>query len=758
MAFLLPLSMALLGLNTWTIAADVPRASRQPALGKAFYTLFPKQGIDLSATEKFVKSITDADDLLPWADISDTLVSWTVEASPDEIETLKSNDGIGRVVYTNSPTKREDVKNYIVHPVDGYNKVQCNATQLFLENLIKPHQLTPPLVHFRSGELHIWAVKLTKDQRDAAAKEPGVLSIEDDRELKSHRATAPETSRLPQLSDPQIAERELHYETQLDAVQELRFVSQPTSVPDISKLKNYVYESHQGEGIYIYHVEQGVAYKTQHAEFPNVVPDNDHIRTKLARLTVSDPSVDASEGSHSTCTAIKAVGATYGSSKKAKLVVVKMAANLLSELLDAINEVANDIYHKPDRKKKSVVTISLSSGIPAGTLNERKLKGYLKDLFDFDVPVVVASGNDAEEEGRSDVDEIPAIWAEDEFPLIVVGSVNAAGARSTFSQGGTHLTVHAPGEDTTCLYKAGNTLKTGSGTSFATPLTAGQIANLLSYDDPPFDMSDGKVVANVRNYVASDQFGWVRDKVLAVWNGVDEAHNPPVVSSGDSSGTTAPPLHKQCTGLDSRKYVGRDELKRIIDKEFCPTAVEQKTLDSGSAAIMRSYNSGKMDAVAVAIEWLPNIQFEPNPDDCHKYLLQEIVDGCDGDDPHNPENFKGGGLLSVGDVTYRITPLTLRQPPKNGKQGGCDCTYNFADTRCWVWGSGWASADQGSALKGQLKDCALFPTGWTFDYGLGDDGREWSADFLVGIGQRDCVTEAAKESGANTDFVCHGNG
>ncbi|KAK6063014.1 Subtilisin-like protease 3 [Seiridium cupressi] len=664
MAFLLPLIMALLGLNTWTIATDVPRASRQPALGKAFYTLFPKQGIDLSATEKFVKSITHADDLLPWADISDTLVSWTVEASPDEIETLKSNDGIGRVVYTNSPTKREDVKNYIVHPVDGYNKVQCNATQLFLENLIKPHQLTPPL-------------------RDAAAKEPGVLSIEDDRELKSHRATAPETSRLPQLSDPQIAERELHYETQLDAVQELRFVSRPT-------------------------------------------------------LTFSDPSVDASEGSHSTCTAIKAVGATYGSSKNAKLVVIKMAANLLSELLDAINEVANDIYHKPDRKKKSVVTISLSSGIPAGTLNERKLKGYLKDLFDFDVPVVVASGNDAEEEGHSNVDEIPAIWAEDEFPLIVVGSVNAAGARSTFSQGGTHLTVHAPGEDTTCLYKAGNTLKTGSGTSFATPLTAGQIANLPSYDDPPFDMSDGKVVANVRNYVASDQFGWVRDKVLAVWNGVDEAHNPPVVSSGDSS--------------------GRDELKRIIDKEFCPTAVEQKTLDSGSAAIMRSYNSGKMDAVAVAIEWLPNIQFEPNPDDCHKYLLQEIVDGCDGDDPDNPENFKGGGLFSVGDVTYRITPLTLRQPPKNGKQGGCDCTYNFADTRCWVWGSGWASADQGSALKGQLKDCALFPTGWTFDYGLGDDGREWSADFLVGIGQRDCVTEAAKESGANTDFVCHGNG
>ncbi|KAK9774038.1 putative Peptidase S8/S53 domain-containing protein [Seiridium cardinale] len=757
MGFLLLLLTAFVGLNIWTTATDVPRTSRQPAPGKAFYTLFPKQGMDVLAIEKFMKSTLGIDDLLPWTDISDTLVSWTVEASPDELETLKSEDGIERVVQANSPTRREDAKDYIIFPVDGYNQAQRNATQLFLEDLIKPNALTPPLIH-RNGELHFWAVKLTKDQRDAAAKEPGVQDIADDRELTNNRATPPEVTGASQLTNRKIIERELRYETQRDAVNELRFVSQPTSVPDLNRLENYVYESHQGDGIYVYHIEYGVAYKSQSAEFPNVVSDSDHVLTPLARMIGSDPSVDASDESHSTCTADKAVGAKYGSSKGAKLVVVKMGAKVLAELMNAVNQVVNDIYFKPERKKKSVVTISLSSGLPKGGQEETRLKGYIEELFTYDVPVVVAAGNDAEEESRSDVDEIPAVWAEDEFPLIVVGSVNAAGARSSFSQGGKHLTVHAPGEDTTCLYKAGNTLKTGSGTSFATPLTAGQIANLLSYDEPPFDMSDGKVVANVRNYVASDQFGWVRDKVLGIWNGVDEAHNPPVVSFGDGSGTTAPPVHKQCSGLGGREYVGRDELKRIIEKEFCPTAVEQRTLDSGSAAIMRSYNSGKMDAVAVAIEWPPNAQFEPNPDDCHKYLLQEIVDGCDGDNPDNPENFKGGGFFSVGDVTYRITPLTLRQPPKNGKQGGCDCTYNFADTRCWVWGSGWASADQGGALKGQLKDCALFPTGWTFDYGLGDDGREWSADFLVGIGQRDCVTEAAKESGANTDFVCHGNG
>jgi hypothetical protein len=45
----------------------------------------------------------------------------------------------------------------------------------------------------------------------------------------------------------------------------------------------------------------------------------------------------------------------------------------------------------------------------------------------------------------------PALFANDGVPqVLVVGSVNAAGVRSDFSNLDTFVTVHAPGEDTAC--------------------------------------------------------------------------------------------------------------------------------------------------------------------------------------------------------------------------------------------------------------------------------------------------------------------
>lgn len=432
-----------------------------------------------------------------------------------------------------------------------------------------------------------------------------------------------------------------------------------------------------------------------------------------------------------------------------------------------------DVTVRADRKKRSVVSISMI-GDPADPESDVQelLEESLQELFELDVPVITGSGNNRR--NAQDVDTVPAQWARPTYPLIVVGSVDFDGKRSDFSQGGTQVTVHAPGKDVTCVPETGSEPSRGrSGTSFAAPLVAGEVANLLSYETVPLDTSDGSLVKNLRQYLAEDRASWKRVDQPAIWNGVDEAHGPTAAgsgddsddgssdsgSSGDGSSNTSPPLHKECAGLGSRKYVSRSELKRLIEDEFCPAAVKQGALDPGSAALMRPYNSGTMDAVDIAIEWQPGVQFTPNLDDCTKYLLQEITDGCDGDDQKgNPENFKGGGFFSVGDVTYRITPTTLRQPPGNGKRGGCDCTYNFADTTCVIWGGGWSGADTGSALKHQLAGCALFPTGWSFDYGLGSDGREWTAHAETGIGQRDCVGHAGVSAGGPSEFVCHGNG
>jgi hypothetical protein len=52
-----------------------------------------------------------------------------------------------------------------------------------------------------------------------------------------------------------------------------------------------------------------------------------------------------------------------------------------------------------------------------------------------------------------------------------------------------------------------------------------------------------------------------------------------------------------------------------------------------------------------------------------------------------------------------------------------------------VYGSHRLGGDWCKALKNQMDDCALLPGTWCFAYGVGDDGREWTAKSLTGVFQ-----------------------
>ncbi len=55
---------------------------------------------------------------------------------------------------------------------------------------------------------------------------------------------------------------------------------------------------------------------------------------------------------------------------------------------------------------------------------------------------------------------------------------------------------------------------------------AGVIANFLAYDTIPWDMSDGKVAANAKQYL-QDTANWKRlQGTKIIWNGVSEQDNP----------------------------------------------------------------------------------------------------------------------------------------------------------------------------------------------------------------------------------------
>ena len=181
--------------------------------------------------------------------------------------------------------------------------------------------------------------------------------------------------------------------------------------------------------------------------------------------------------SHSTCTASKAVGQTYGTAKGATLVVVKMADNTLAETGSIFDFVWQDIKSKK-RQKKSVVTVSLVSKTPIDPdkpdtwfMAQRREHDQIKVLLDNDVIVVASAGNHAKENGsdgkpRVNIDTAPTVFEGPDYPIIAIGATDFTGMPTDFSQGGDHLTILGPGKDINCQDKATKAPLVVSGTSF----------------------------------------------------------------------------------------------------------------------------------------------------------------------------------------------------------------------------------------------------------------------------------------------------
>ncbi|KAB5578895.1 hypothetical protein GE09DRAFT_1262190 [Coniochaeta sp. 2T2.1] len=304
--------------------------------------------------------------------------------------------------------------------------------------------------------------------------------------------------------------RAVTWVTQKDAATELVAISQPSTISDIEQLKNYVYDGNSGIKSFAYHLEMGAAPQRHPAEFPHVAPK--HLLTPRAQGLGRQPGEDYSPRFHGTCTADKAVGQQYGVAKKATLVVVTIADLSVEEFTAGFQEIAIDLVAHPERRKFSVVTLSICGPRhdpedPVLPPAMQLLKNAVQEVMDMDVPVVVAAGN-----GMS------AAFAEmfpDNFPLVVVGANDLKiNDKAPYSQ--LYPTLYAVGSDTTCWAESTTTPDTRlEGTS------GGQIANLLSYDDVPIDTSDGKLVQSMKDYFESDRGGWDRrPHAHVLWNGV----------------------------------------------------------------------------------------------------------------------------------------------------------------------------------------------------------------------------------------------
>ena len=203
---------------------------------------------------------------------------------------------------------------------------------------------------------------------------------------------------------------------------------------------------------------------------------------------------------------------------------------------------------------------------------------------------------------------------------------------------------------------------------------------------------------------------------------------PSFVTGPASSAPTTPTLPPpKCSGLSSKKYIAQSDLTSNIE-DFCKQAGAQGKQDRGSGSLGRTFNKDTPEEINLTITW-PDGQPLPDCSDA----LKTISDGCDGNDPANPMNWKGGGTVVSGDITWAIQPTALRQPAPKAPGGLCEgpgLQFN-------LWGVGYSSEDGGSCLKTNFNGC--MGSGYSFNYGLGDDGREWTMNGWLAPGQEDCA-------------------
>ena len=184
------------------------------------------------------------------------------------------------------------------------------------------------------------------------------------------------------------------------------------------------------------------------------------------------------ETGHGTAVTSKICGNIAGVAKKTTIIPVKInVANPLS-WTSMWTKVLQDIQRRQAanpssaRRGKTVVNFSINYPIDETfNIEGSQLKNILRSIMALDVVIVVSAGNNAVRNHSPALTDIPSKWAADDFPIIVVSSVDQRFRRSTWSQYSDKTSAWAIGEGNTVALPDSNTgmVRTGpntDGTSF----------------------------------------------------------------------------------------------------------------------------------------------------------------------------------------------------------------------------------------------------------------------------------------------------
>ncbi|KAJ4264538.1 proteinase B [Fusarium torreyae] len=218
---------------------------------------------------------------------------------------------------------------------------------------------------------------------------------------------------------------------------------------------SYIYDTTAGSGSYAYVVDSGV--QIAHNQFGG--------RASLGYNAVGGAHTDTL--GHGTHVAGTIAGSTYGVSKRANIISVKVFAGRegsTSTILAGFNWAVNDITSK-SRAGRSVINLSL--GGPAS----QTWTTAINAAYNSGVLSVVAAGNGDDNGNPLPVSSQSPANAPN---ALTVGAIDSSWRPASFTNYGAGVDIHGPGVNILSSWIGSNTATNSiSGTSMATPHLAG---------------------------------------------------------------------------------------------------------------------------------------------------------------------------------------------------------------------------------------------------------------------------------------------
>jgi len=225
--------------------------------------------------------------------------------------------------------------------------------------------------------------------------------------------------------------------------------------------QRYEYPDTAGAGVNMYTIDTGIYLG--HSDYAG--------RVRWGYTAPAGATNDDKNGHGTHCSGTMA-GTSYGVAKKASLIAVKVLGDLgfgtNSDVIAGVNWVAN----QHTTGAKSVGNMSLGGGAAA------TVDSAVNAAVDKGIHMAVAAGND----NANACNYSPARADK----AVCVGSTDSADRKSSFSNYGTCVEIHAPGTSITSSWIGGaNAQSTISGTSMASPHVAGVMAVYLGAGKVP---------------------------------------------------------------------------------------------------------------------------------------------------------------------------------------------------------------------------------------------------------------------------------